>query len=113
MCMESLNESIDSFKKMKIRCQYEKVDVSTEGMKFPLGRYRSYHIGGGKANNEEWMSALEENGKVVHFYYFESNEYQRMELDREDVRQVFSVNKGQYLLMCTETMVSIRERQEV
>ena len=62
VCMEELGDiNIDSFKRLKIRCQYEKVEINTEGFKFPLKRYLSYHLGGSKdaAICAEWMSFVE------------------------------------------------------
>ena len=58
VCMESLGESeINNFKTLKLKCQYEKVEVSTEGFKFKLGRYESYNMGGSKNGKEkEWLS---------------------------------------------------------
>ena len=39
---------MDCFKHLKLKCQYEKVEISTEGLKFPLKKYISYHLCGGK-----------------------------------------------------------------
>jgi hypothetical protein len=73
--MEALGDTeMDTFKKLKIKCQYEKVEVSTEGFKFPLKRFTSYHLGGSKEGiAREWMSFVEENGCVFHIYDFDSN----------------------------------------
>lgn len=70
VCMESLNPQIDSFKKLKVRCQYEKIEVSTEGLKFPMQRYRDSTLGGGRSS-QEWMCALEEGGRKAHLLTFE------------------------------------------
>jgi hypothetical protein len=61
ICMEALGETeMDTFKKLKLKCQYEKVEVSTEGCKFPLKRYISFHLGGSKeGNGREWMSMVD------------------------------------------------------
>lgn len=67
---------MDAFKRLKIRCQYQKVDVTTEGFKFiPLRRYISYWIGGECKNeqNREWISVVEEDGKTAHVLNIEEN----------------------------------------
>lgn len=51
---------MDGFKKLKVKCEAEKVEVSTEGFKFPLTRFVSYHLGGSKQGIcKEWMSFVE------------------------------------------------------
>lgn len=50
---------MDSFKRLKLKCQYEKVEVSTEGLKFPLKKYLSFQVGGGQAKTGEWMCLID------------------------------------------------------
>jgi len=74
VCLESLGEGpqIDCFKRLKLRCQYEKVEVSTEGIKVPLQQYICFHLGGSQNSQGEWMSLVERNGSVCHVFSFES-----------------------------------------
>lgn len=111
VCMEALGDTeMDSFKQLKLRCQYEKVEVSTEGLKFPLKRYVSMQLGGGKeSRSREWMSLVDEGGSLLYLYNFESHSFKTVELSRGEIRQIFMVNDGQQLLICTDGTIFIRE----
>lgn len=62
---------MDCFKRLKLRCQYEKVEVATEGIKVPLRQYISFHLVGGQDNGGEWMALVDREGSLCHVYNFD------------------------------------------
>jgi hypothetical protein len=102
---------MDCFKLLKLRCQYEKVEVSTEGLKFPLKRYISFQLGGARGpHNREWLSLVDENGALFHIYNFEQAGSQDYELGKGEIRQAFEARSGRFLLICSDYSVRVRQR---
>lgn len=109
VCMEALGDTgMDIFKRLKIKCQYDKVEVFTEGIKLPLKRYISFQMGGSK-EGREWMTLVDEQGTLAYLYLFESNHLEILQLGKCEIRQVFSVAGGRATLICTEGTLFVQE----
>lgn len=99
---------MDSFKKLKVKSQYEKVEVFTETIKVPLQRYLSFQLGGDK-NEGEWMSLVDHSGSLCYLLQFEDSKLEELAVGAGEVKQVFSVKQGRFLLVCAESFMRIRE----
>lgn len=83
------------------------MEVSTEGFKLPLKNYVCFQLVGGGGDDREWMSLIDENGGL-YIYDLSSGKSDLVELNRFDIRQVFSTDNEKYLIICTEGTIVMR-----
>jgi hypothetical protein len=108
VCLETLGEApqVDCFKRLKLRCQYEKVEVATEGIKVPLKQYICFHLGG--VQDQEWMTLVDRNGSQCDIYNFESGNLESLDLGKGEIRQMFWLKGGKYRVVSSDYTLLIR-----
>lgn len=63
VCLERLDKDNLCFKFIKVNCSYEKVEVTTESVKLPVGPYQhEFRMGGDEGS--EWISAIDQKGSI-------------------------------------------------
>lgn len=82
VCMEKLDEANMCFKIIKVNCSYEKVEISTQGLKLPVTGYKeqSYLMGFDKNTNNSWITVIEKEGGRVVLMWLDSKMTETIEI---------------------------------